>query len=703
AKKAHMGDTVTLHNISDATKQTTLAVDTTGVLIVTPSAALSTNVGSSTATSRFTAAGVRVEDSTSAATFKVEGYMSTNSDYNVGSVSPIPTTLTNAAIVNGKIQLTAGTATWTLGTGAIAATVGTFKFKYTPGYSGAPTPAVYLLSTQGATLIDQVLLSHHITGDLVLWTLDHSGNPGSGALILKANWNQTSGQEYEFELDWSTVSPGTYNLYIDGVQVGSAVDQIPIATRSAATQLTITSGSYGSTVASWRDIEVFTTALHSGTSYTRGYAAIPSVDAPFVRASNQAEVHCLTDWSKGVALSTDSTGTLLVTSIPSSLSVPQVLRTVGTAAATSRFEGAGIRIQDSTSTASFKVEGYVWTSADYSAGGGSLTAQSLSNATIVNGKIQITNGHATWVLATGAIGATTGTFKFRFTPGYGPSAPATDVYLIDSYVGGFVDIVRLIHHTDGSIQLTTNDNSGNPGTTGVPILASWAPISGTEYEFELDWSTGSPGSYKLYINGINVGSLADTIPITTRTAAIRLNISTGAGVTANWGDIEVFTTVLHTGASYTRGYAGLAAVDAPIVRTSTGMFYPTAGGVPYLLDFYESYSFNLAIGLGLAGSNLTGRLIRLGRLVTMGMDSVFGTITGNEAIVTTDAIPVRYRPLNSDGNVIPVLVRNATVQVLGTMGVPVGGIISFGSTAGGAVFTSGQNGGVYGQCVTWIV
>ncbi|MDR3540471.1 MAG: hypothetical protein P4L69_05810, partial [Desulfosporosinus sp.] len=307
-----IGSSITLTN---GTETAILAVDASGDFSITPSALNTTISGDVVNSGKIgPAAAVRVVDKAPSALFRAEGYRSINADYTAGSGSLTGVTglLPALAVIDsGKIRCNNASVQWALGTGAIQPTVGTFRFKYTPNYSGYPVGNIVLFDSYTSPTYNEVILQHwNATGALQFTTTDSTGANGSSSKVIVATWSAVAGKEYEFEFNWTTAGGGSYRLYIDGQSVGTATDTSSISTRNAAQYFAIGT----SNDASWRDIVVFGTALHSSASYATGYSALPMVEAPTIKALEKVQVLCPTDMTKSVLLAVDSSGKGSITS-----------------------------------------------------------------------------------------------------------------------------------------------------------------------------------------------------------------------------------------------------------------------------------------------------------------------------------------------------------------------------------------------------
>lgn len=151
---------------------------------------------------------------------------------------------------------------------ASTAQTGAVRFLITPNYSGSPTGNVRYFLEFGTlnSNVNRVRFSHQLSGQINVRFYDQSA-----ATMLTANlgvWGQTSGQEYEFELNWD-FNLGATRLFIDGVQLGST--QTATGTRSTAVaDIHLGEGIYGTggnCGAKFNELLFFSTPQHTA-NYT---------------------------------------------------------------------------------------------------------------------------------------------------------------------------------------------------------------------------------------------------------------------------------------------------------------------------------------------------------------------------------------------------------------------------------------------------
>jgi hypothetical protein len=152
-----------------------------------------------------------------------------------------------------------------------------------------------------------------------------------------------------------------------------------------------------------------------------------------------------------------------------------------------------------------------------------------------------------------------GCFRFKYKPNYS-GAPATDKYLLSQYDIGAVttNSLELWHINSGALRLNIYDSANNIIFAGA--CGAWSPVSGTEYQMELNFNF-STSQTRLFVENKSNGQmeqLGSTITGTgTRSAVNFLNIGSGRQGTqtadGEFSDLEIFSTVQHT-TNHAAGY-----------------------------------------------------------------------------------------------------------------------------------------------------
>lgn len=153
----------------------------------------------------------------------------------------------------------------------------TYKFLYTPNYTGAPPANVNLIASwNGANNNDKFYMTNSPSGGnnirAALW--DSSGS-AVFALTIVGGFSPTASQEYEIEVVLDSVA-GTVRVFIDGVLLGTVSPGAwTRGSVSSSIRLGASSVVYNQAEGSFDDLIVFDNAQHTA-SYTSGYT-IPDV------------------------------------------------------------------------------------------------------------------------------------------------------------------------------------------------------------------------------------------------------------------------------------------------------------------------------------------------------------------------------------------------------------------------------------------
>jgi hypothetical protein len=148
-----------------------------------------------------------------------------------------------------------------------------------------------------------------------------------------------------------------------------------------------------------------------------------------------------------------------------------------------------------------------------------------------------------------------GTIRFKITPNYS-GTPSTSLGIISIGNASTLPNLFVLRHVDTSGIL----NMAFWNSSGVSIFEStsvWSPISGTEYEFSLNFDF-TAGATRLFIDGTQFGSLQTQTGTRTSTASF-VQIGDyiyGTPYLSNFSirDLIIYNTVQHT-ADYTPGYS----------------------------------------------------------------------------------------------------------------------------------------------------
>lgn len=144
--------------------------------------------------------------------------------------------------------------------------------------------------------------------------------------------------------------------------------------------------------------------------------------------------------------------------------------------------------------------------------------RTLENAVIAANQFvpNITGGRAIYGEgedATGILAGMTdqGRLQFTVTPLYSGS-PLQQVcfFKLGDIAGSNKNRIAFFHQTDGSLQAVMSDATG-AGTDTFEFAATWNPISGTPYNFDLSWdNTGVDSIMRLTLDGSPSGDITQT-------------------------------------------------------------------------------------------------------------------------------------------------------------------------------------------------
>jgi len=99
--------------------------------------------------------------------------------------------------------------------------VGAVRFKITPNYTGIGNKhAMFSISKEHNSVINMISLVQWHNGQLKIYIFDSLGSEITSQLLPV--WSPTTGQEYEFELNWD-LDNGETRLFIDGNQLGNTI------------------------------------------------------------------------------------------------------------------------------------------------------------------------------------------------------------------------------------------------------------------------------------------------------------------------------------------------------------------------------------------------------------------------------------------------------------------------------------------------
>lgn len=207
---------------------------------------------------------------------------------------------------------------------------------------------------------------------------------------------------------------------------------------------------------------------------------------------------------------------------------------------------------------------------------GTATGTANNGAVVSGNKLVMTGASARkYVDYAGALNADSGqvgAVRFKVTPNYS-GGPATDTqfFFSMSQSAGSANNLMAVHHdaVSGNLRIAMVRNNGVSETVS---LGAWSPVSGTEYEFELNWNVTGGGSpaQRLFIDGVQFGSTATKAFTRTDTGILRLGnssqfVSGSTSFEADFSldDVQVFDSVQHT-ANYTPGAIPSLYAETPV-------------------------------------------------------------------------------------------------------------------------------------------
>jgi len=202
-------------------------------------------------------------------TFYCDYTSSIDAVYSAGSSSGTATG--GASVSGGKLDLTGGSSQYVdydADLNVDSQQVGTIRFLLTPQWSGNPaTVMIFICNCKTIGDNDNLIqIQQQTNGNVRVAIFDSDGNT---IFVYDNAWNPTSGNEYEFELNYS-LTDGETRLFIDGNQHGTT--QTATGTRdSNISLLRVGSNSTGTVPPDFKidDLVVFDTVQHTA-NYTPG-------------------------------------------------------------------------------------------------------------------------------------------------------------------------------------------------------------------------------------------------------------------------------------------------------------------------------------------------------------------------------------------------------------------------------------------------
>ena len=614
SKQMHLGDTLTIHNVSDGTKTTTMTVDTGGDMTIDCSGndfnfantdaihILNTTSSTSTTTGALTINGgvgiggtiytnnifsdtamniqtlgtntLTVNNSVvsgsgnSNTTFIATLSKTLNADYGLGSLVPIATSGTYS-ITNGKLVLSTGASVSFSAVGNAGMTQsGAIKFKYTPMYSSVSSNVTIFSIKQDSGNNNMISLWNNTNQ-----RLGFSFYNSDGSTIMSTEFSSftpVNGQEYEFELNFD-ITNGNTRMKIDGVSYGMTYTNTGTRTNTC-TILQI--GTAGTSFAI-RDFMIYNNIQHLS-NYTPGY----SLSAPLTVYGNEILNGSLYSSNAYIMASTASTssdtGSLTVAG---GIGCKQIVRDTDNLYSNGLVFSASYSSQIVPDYCSSASSTYAITTSTNG------TPSISSGALLFPAKTCITY-HLIPEMTNGSIGC----IRFTIIPQYSGAPVGNSTYYFTQAYSGGVNGMFMYHATNGNIYLQLYDSTNT--LIFNTIVFSFSPISGTEYEFEVDYDFTN-GNTNVFLDGILKATLTNTA---TRTSINYIVVSNGINTTIQaYKNFLIFNNIQHT-SSYTKStftYPLSTIVGRQIISGINA--YDTTSGALHI-DGGESITNDLRIG-----------------------------------------------------------------------------------------------------------
>lgn len=193
--------------------------------------------------------------------------------------------------------------------------------------------------------------------------------------------------------------------------------------------------------------------------------------------------------------------------------------------------------------------------------GGSATGTAIGSPVITANKLDLSaaSSGVTYVATSNAASTQTGCIRMLYTPSYsGTPGSVKNIFGILENASSLNNYITVYHNTDGALYVQIRSSAG--AIIMNVSLGAWVPVSGTEYELELNFDL-TAGATRLFLDGVQQGS--------TQTATGTRNSSIGIfaigfnGYTptpnysgGTYNDVQYFSTVQHTS-----GYTPAAAPE----------------------------------------------------------------------------------------------------------------------------------------------
>lgn len=325
----------------------------------------------------------------------------------------------------------------------------------------------------------------------------------------------------------------------------------------------------------------------------------------------------------------------------------------------------------------------------------SSAAQSLTGITSIDGYAAQLTDTATTTNASYYLPLITGNTTGQYSQYVGSGLtfnPNTNVLTTTTFSGAL---------SGNATTATTATNATNIGITDD---------TSTNADMYLVWVTANTGNLLAKVSSTQLKyhpstglftlpklSATDTTEATTGGAG---SIITSGGIYATKAIINGSTTdssSVTTGALIT---AGGAAIGKKLY-VGTGIYLPTSGGTAAELNFYEeNYTFNTNVtGIWAAAQNINVIVTRIGNIVTLQLPTTLATATTSAFITFSSALPTRFRPAVL--SIIPIVVRDNTVNKRGSVIIQTNGVLAMGINYYTDVFAGAGSSGFVATSLTY--
>lgn len=564
AKKAHVGDDLVLHNITDATKTLTVAVDNTGkatfnasgtaidfasgdvvnVLNTTDSGGITTgaivnaggagiaktlNVGAS-----IISIGQYIANNPYSLKFYLSG-IQLDADYSLASLTHTKTV--NVTMDGTKIKILESNSQISYPCVDPGMT-GCIRYKWTPRFDNKAN--VYLLQLANepvpANNANAISIYMEPNNNNIHLTMYNSAAVQVVNIVV-GTYSFCDGREYEIEFDWDvrgTAGQGRTALFIDGVRMG--VEDTTAFTRTAAALFIFNNGTVGAGLGfSIRDFMVFSNKLHSAElSYALGSGYVGG---------------------KSRVLGLESVSTAEATSATNAPNVLAGGLAVGKRIYAAGGVGGGLAIDkqvfSNTPTVPRLYISGMQLDADYSSAADTVPVISGS-VTVVDNRIKI-SGNATSAKWSFVDPGQTGCMRWKYASTWPSLVGSSLMELLIPGGGNSNRLALYVPNGTNNLKLLAYDASGVAQVNDVTIVSAKTLVSLKEYEFEFSWDFTN-GHTAFFIDGVRQGD--DITTTFTRGACDKLLLynATVNAESVYVRDLVIYPDAKHSGlSSYTLG------------------------------------------------------------------------------------------------------------------------------------------------------